>query len=112
MALKKVYVIRHQAGGVLMDKVYATPPTQMDLEMVQAAQAKLHGAVFKKTGEPWWVKVQEATIDIPDGFDVSDFEDAPPPPAPAENGLGGDNAAALPKLTVSGTGTVTPPEGA
>lgn len=108
MSLKRCYFIRHQAGGVLTDKVFLVPPTAQDLEEAQAACAKLHGAVFAKTGEPWWVKVVESTVEVPDGFTA--FEELPPPPPAAEpNGLGADGAAALPRLAVTGTGVVTNP---
>lgn len=107
--LKKVFMLRHQAHGILTDKVYFTPPTEADVAAAQELMAKLHGDKHDVVApDGYWMKVHEATVEVPEGFSVSSLPDADPP-APPPNGLGADGEAALPRFVVSATGEVKNP---
>jgi hypothetical protein len=109
MVTKKVYFIRHQAGGILTDVVFVgAPPSAADLDAAKERMDKVHGENHSKTGEAYWMTVQESCGVFPDGKDIGDFENAELPKPREENGVGEDGAPGLPRFVVTGTGTVTP----
>ena len=54
----KIYFIRHQAGGVIHDAPFESPPTPAQCAAVLARVPEFReNDRHPKTGEPYWVKV-------------------------------------------------------
>lgn len=108
----KCFMVRHQAEGVMHSKVYSTPPSADEMAADAAELKHRHGLIHSGTLEPYWVKVHESVMLVPD--EISDHfipaDDELPEPAIAE--LAGESGVA--KIGISsprlvGTGTVTNP---
>lgn len=97
---RKVYMVRHQAGGILTSHVFESKPTEAQIAPLRAECERLHGKAHAKTGEVYWMNVVEVPLL---GNEVPSF----PAPAPASGSK--KNAAARPEFAVSGTGTVVNP---
>lgn len=110
----KCFMIRHQAEGIITDRVYASTPTDAQLAEAAADLEERHGDKHPKTGEPYWVKPHEAVLEVPDSIAAS-FEPAPDAPPKAERtaaarrGQPGSAQVGVSAPKVSGTGTVTNP---
>jgi hypothetical protein len=94
-----VYLYRHQAGGLVTDVVFASVPTDEQLEPLRARMLQAHGATHRRTGEPYWDRV----VDVP----LLGRGDLPPLPQPSD-GNGGTSAGAV-EFAVVGLGRVTSP---
>ncbi len=108
MAVVKLFYIRHQAAGILTDVAYiGTPPSQADLDAARAKLSAVHGDTHKKTGEPYWLTVQEACAHIPDLATAESLPKAELPKPPEANGVGDEGSSGLPRFVVTGEGTVS-----
>jgi hypothetical protein len=96
-----VYMVRHQAAGILTSHVFKAWPSEAQVAALVAECERLHGKAHPKTGDAYWVN----TVEVPllDGAEVPKF----PERAPASNGK--KNTAGVPEMTVSGVGTVVDP---
>lgn len=121
MLIKRCFFIRHQAGGVLTDRVFVERPTEADLSEAQARMAKVHGSghpkysdpEHPKHGQPWWVAVEESCLVVPDACSFSSLEtvDLPPDPRGADQAAPaapGDGKAVM-LVAAGGIGTVRNP---
>ena len=55
----KIYLLRHQAAGVLWEFPFRSKPTDSQLAAAQSRCAHLHGSHHAKTKEPLWLRVIE-----------------------------------------------------
>jgi hypothetical protein len=95
----KIYFLRHQAGGVVVQYPFAHPPTEVQQEAVAREMFQTFGAEHPKTGEAYWLKVVE--VDVLGRGEV---------PVVPERGLRmAGPAAAAGDMFASGTGHVTNP---
>jgi hypothetical protein len=97
----KIYLVQHQANGVVHEFPFSSPPSEAQLEAVWTFCFQSHGASHSKTpGEPYWQIVKEVEVLGPN--------DIPVIPA---RGLSVVSTAAAGEFGVSGVGTVTPKAG-
>jgi hypothetical protein len=97
------YLFRHQAAGILTSHVFLTKPTDAQLRSMRAECERLHGAAHPKTGEAYWTSLVEVPL-----MDVGDVPAFPPRERPSGRTA---NIAGAVAPQVSGSGTVTLPEG-
>lgn len=97
--MAKIYLVRHQAGGVLHDYPFAAPPSEKQLAALGKLCFQSHGAAHPKSKEPYWLKAVEVDVLGPNEV-----------PAVPERSLSVANAAGAAEFSVTGTGTVTPGE--
>lgn len=93
-----VYMLRHQAGGVLSQFVFERPPTGEQMLSAAFYFEQLHGSTHPKTKEPYWLRV----VEVP----VLQADDQLPLTAGTADGAK-DNVTELAPVSMSGTGTVT-----
>jgi hypothetical protein len=101
--MSKVYLARHQAHGPLWQFPFASAPTDDQLAVLANYCARLHGEKHPKTGEAYFLKVEELELLTP--------SDVPQALIPA-GGSSRDNTAAVGQFGVSGVGHVSNPKGA
>ena len=101
--MAKIYLVQHQAHGVVHEFPFSESPSEAQLEKVWSYCFQIHGASHPKTpDEPYWQIVKE--IDVLGSDEL---------PAVEPRGLSlSSSVAAAGDFVVSGTGTVTPKEGA
>lgn len=100
--MAKVYFLRHQAAGVLVEFPFAAQPSDKQTEAISKICFQRYGFGHAKTPEqPYWLRVVE--------HDVLDADTVPDVPV---QGLSVVNEAALKGPTVSGIGHVTAGKGA
>ena len=98
--MASIFFLRHQAGNVLHEYPFASPPTDEQKEALERLCIQRHGVSHAKTpGEPYWMRVVEVPL-------LGD-DDVPSVP---ELSLSVVSEAGVPKIAVSATGTVTPPK--
>lgn len=97
-----VYMLRHQAAGILTSHVFGAKPTDAQLAPLIAECERLHGKGHPKTKEPYWSSVVE--VPLLEGKELPAFPRRAPP-----GGNGKKNAAGSAEFSVTGHGTVTPP---
>ncbi len=99
--MSKVYFARHQAHGVVHEYPFSSPPSEAQVAKVWSYCFGIHGASHAKTpSEPYWITVVER--------DVLGSDDLPVFEAPGLRVA--SSLASAEEITVSGTGTVTPPK--
>ena len=96
----KVYLVRHQAAGLLHEFPFACHPSGEQLAALAKLCFQLHGAQHPRTREPYWLRVEE--LSLLGGDFVPDVPD---------RSLSVAQSAGAPRFEVSGTGHVTPPKG-
>ncbi len=101
--MSKVYLARHQAHGMLWQFPFASVPTDEQLAILANYCDRLHGEKHPKTGEDYFLKVEELEMLTP--------SDVPQALIPV-GGSSRDNTAALGDNQVSGVGHVSNPKGA
>lgn len=98
----KIYLVQHQAHGVVHEFPFSSEPTEAQLAKVWTYCFGIHGASHKKTpAEPFWQIVKEVEVLGPN--DVPEFE------APGLRSA--SSLAVVGELTASGVGHVTPKAG-
>ncbi|MES1205013.1 MAG: hypothetical protein ABUS79_03670 [Pseudomonadota bacterium] len=100
-SIDKVFMVRHQAGGIASSHVFLQRPTEEQIAPIRAEMDRLHGKIETKSGKPWWVVIHEAEL-------MAMPSDMPVFPE-RENDGNRLNRAAAPKVEVSGTLVVTNP---
>jgi len=94
----KVYLVRHQAGNVIHEFVFAQVPSETQKVAVEKHCRQLYGVSHPKTpGEPYWTRVEERDVLGPDEV-----------PVVPDQGLSVVNKATTEKISISGAGSVTP----
>lgn len=80
----KCFMVRHQAEGVISAYVFAKPPTEEEIAAVLDAVdvEDRHGLTHPKHDEPYWTKIHESVLMVPDEL-AQHFEPAPDPAAKA-----------------------------
>ncbi len=96
--MSKIYLVRHQAEGLLWQFPFAAPPTLAQQSVLQKRCDRLHGANHPKTEEPYFFKVVELELLGPDAV--------PSVALPVEDGSK-ENVSEAGLFGSSGTGTVT-----
>ncbi len=97
--MAKIYLVQHQAHGVVGAFPFAEPPTEAQLERVWTYCFGIHGASHQKTpSEPYWQQVLEVELLGPE--DMPAFEPPGPKAVASEASVG--------QFQVAGVGTVTP----
>jgi hypothetical protein len=96
-----VYLVRHQAAGLLTSHIFLAPPTDEQVAPLRAECERLHGKIHPKRQTPYWIEIEEARL----------LKGEIPVFPKREEGGGKANVAGVPNFSVSGTGTVTPPKG-
>lgn len=128
----KLYFIRHQIAGIVVDSPFAEPPTPEQCAKVLARVAEVHSDTHKKTG-PCWAKVVcvedgvTTTIGGCNGESAEDIDakasghcpiraaglkrspEAGPPAAGAATGSGARGGSGMPDVIGAGTGHVRNP---
>lgn len=108
----KIYYARHQSLGVLTQFPFLEPPSTEQLaaireiaDMSQGTHHPKQRLLPEEERVPYWISVVEETVYGP--------TDMPMPPSPDAGGVSVSGAASvgLGSVGVTGTGTVTPPEG-
>lgn len=94
--MKKIWFMRHQAGGVLSDFPFAEQPTTEQIAPLRALMNARHGTHHPKTKEEFWF--------APYAVDVLEPGDIPSVKIP------GSGPAAMGGNTAHGVGTVTNPK--
>ncbi len=95
----KIYLVRHQAHGVVDKFPFSAYPTEAQQAKVWSYCFGIHGASHPKTpSEPYWLSVAEVEVLGPD--DMPEFE-APGLRSVTSQALAGE-------MSASGVGTVTP----
>lgn len=94
--MKKIYFVRHQAGGVVHEFPFAQYPTDQQIAAVESICFDRHGFSHKKTpDQPYWTRVDEVSL----------FEDEIPEVKKA--GLSIANVANAAEFSASGIGHVS-----
>jgi hypothetical protein len=101
--MSKIYLVRHQAEGLLWQFPFAAPPTEAQQAVLQARCDRVHGPKHPKTEEPYFFKVVE--LSLLDATDVPAVAVA----VSGDSASGGKSEAGL--FGSSGAGTVTPKAG-
>lgn len=116
MLVKKAYVLRHQAKGVLTDRIYLSPPNAEEMATVLKRCERNHGTVHPKTGERYWLVVQETCLLGDDSLGlkvVGELEGGELPAESPDDGIDRDQdrtaSAALSSATLHGVGEVKNP---
>lgn len=94
-----IHYVRHQANGVVWEHPFAQPPTDEQIEAVARLCAQRWGYIHKKTEAIYAIWSIEVPLLGP-----SDLPDVP------AQGLSVVNEATVGELSVTATGTVTPPK--
>lgn len=100
--MAKIYIVRHQAEGLLWQFPFAAPPTDAQLSVLKARCDRLHGTHHAKTEEPYFFSVTELSL--------LGAEDVPVVAAIVTDGSK-NNTAGVSEFGVSGVGHVTHKEG-
>lgn len=99
--MAKIYLVRHQAAGLVHEFPFSQPPSEPQVDAVKAFCLQSHGFGHPKTpDEPYWVRVEER--DLLGSLDL--------PVAPERTSGLSVNSAAAGEFSVSGSGTVTNPQ--
>lgn len=56
-----MYMLRHQAGGILTDLIFAEPPTDQQMAESRILCVQRFGEKAK-SGEPFWLQVIEVSV--------------------------------------------------
>lgn len=96
--MTKVFMFRHQAGGVLSEFVFGEVPTPDQAAAVRKLCDARFGTTHRKTGEAYWLRLVRMPVLSP--IDPIMAAEAPASPT--------SNVTVLHPPTVKGTGTVTP----
>jgi len=95
--MAKIFIVRHQAAGLVHEFPFAESPSKEQIDAVASFCARSHGEVHGKTGESYWVRVEEREL-----LSATDL-----PSVPSPGGVSTGNAAASGEFTVSGEGAVS-----
>lgn len=84
----KAYALRHQKAGILVDTVFATPPSESQQAAVKAQLDRVHNT-------DGWLRVVPVSLVLPDSFaDIAGrFEAATPEPEPVGSDAGASGVA-------------------
>lgn len=99
--MAKIYLVRHQSGGVLWQFPFAEAPSAEQQAVLADYCARLHGEVHPKTKEPYFLNVVE--------IDVLNNSAVPQALIPV-GGSERDNTAAIGQNQVTAVGHVTNPK--
>lgn len=58
---QKVFMVRHQRGGIVAEHVFMSEPTPEQMAPIVAEMRRLHGAGGDGKPEPW-IKIHEALL--------------------------------------------------
>lgn len=96
--MAKVYLVRHQAAGLVHEFPFGQAPSKEQVDAVKAFCLRAHGPSHPKTpDESYWVRVEERDLLGPGDMPV-----LPEPPSLSTSA----NLAAAGDFSVTGEGTV------
>jgi len=101
--MSSIFLVRHQAAGYVVEFPFASSPSAVQLAPVLAMLASRHGGAHKKTGEPFWHRVEEVPLVGPG--EIPSVAVPEPSAGPAKASASADLAG----LEMSGRGTVRNP---
>jgi len=95
--MSQVFMVRHQAAGILADYVFEQYPNELQLAAIKELSGRNHGSHHPKPPhEPYWLRVV--------AIDVLSPKDVPALPEPRGTSAGAE----LNIVSAHGVGTVTP----
>lgn len=98
MTAVSIFALRHQRGGVLLDRLFSAPPSEERLAVEQARLDKVHG--------PGWLRVVPVALELAHEHEGLAARLAPPPEPPPPPAASAPRM--LPGLVFKAVGTVTP----
>lgn len=60
--MKTIFFLRHQAGGILAEWPFLSPPTEAQRKPIEDLMTRRYGSQHPKTKEPYWTKVESVSV--------------------------------------------------